>query len=117
MLASGWLPHDPANAVEANHAEFRGKPEIPVGRLSHCEDIAQGEPVPAGPRAMRILADVQRWVQRQSARRAQQECETANCNERQRSFHCGHTSQSDRATGAQGVNSVEYSALRSEEHT
>ena len=50
MLTRGWLPGDTANAIEAEQAEFRAEPEIPIGCLGHRVDVAQGEPVPDGPR-------------------------------------------------------------------
>ena len=73
MLTRRWLPGDTANAIEAKQAEFRAEPEIPIGRLGNRVDVAQGEPIPDGPRRMRVLADVERGIQREAA--------TAACHE------------------------------------
>ena len=87
MLTRRWLPGDTANAIEAKQAEFRAQPEIAIGRLGHREDGADGEPVPGSPRSVPVLADIQRWVQRQNRSRPEQEDERADRNERQRRFH------------------------------
>ena len=67
-LALGRVPRDDANAIEAKKAELPTEPEIPIWRLGHRVDVADGEPVPDGPRGMRVLADLQRRVQRERAR-------------------------------------------------
>ena len=60
------LPWAPSNAIEAEQTEFCAQPEISVGCLGHCIDVALEEPIPDGPCAMRVLADLQRWVQRKN---------------------------------------------------
>src|SRR5208337_316885 len=65
VLTRRWLPGDSVDAIEAIQAEFAAQPEIPVWRLSHREDGADGEPVPGSPRSVPVLADLQRRVQRQ----------------------------------------------------
>ena len=73
MLTRRGLPGDSVNAIKAKQAEFAAQPEIPIGRLSHREDGAHGEPVPGGPRGMRVLADIQRRVQRKNGRQPRAE--------------------------------------------
>ena len=73
MLTRRWLPGDTANAIEAKQAEFRAEPEIPIGCLGHRVDVAHGEPVPDGPRGVRVLVDVERGVQGESAGAARQQ--------------------------------------------
>src|SRR5271165_5132213 len=87
MLTRRWLPGGTANAIEANQAEFRAGPEIPVRRLGDRVDIAKGEPVPDPPRGACVLADLQRWVQRQGRRRPQEKTERANRDKRESTFH------------------------------
>ena len=67
LLTRRWVPREKANAIEAKQAEFGPQPEIPIGRLGHRVDVAQGEPVPDRPRVVRVLADLQRRAQRESA--------------------------------------------------
>ncbi|MGH9880108.1 MAG: hypothetical protein ACRD6N_01630, partial [Pyrinomonadaceae bacterium] len=67
LLTSTRLPEGKANAVEAKQAELPAEPQIPVGRLCHREDGAEIEAVPGGPRGMRVLADLQRRVERENA--------------------------------------------------
>jgi hypothetical protein len=67
MLTRGWLPWDTANAIEAKQVEFTAEPEIPIGCLGDRVDVAQGKPVPDGPRGVRVLADIERRIQREAA--------------------------------------------------
>jgi hypothetical protein len=46
----------------ARQPEFPAKPEVPVRRLGYRVDVAQREPVPNGPRGVRVLANIQRWI-------------------------------------------------------
>src|SRR5208337_2600308 len=87
LLTRGWWPGDTAITVETKQSEFRAEPEIPIGRLGHRVDVTEREPVPDGPRGMRVLADIERRVQRQNRSRPEQEDERANRNERQCRFH------------------------------
>ena len=84
MLTRRCLPGDAANAIEANQAELRAEPEIPTGRPGNRVDIAIDEPTPDGPRSMRVLADIQGWIQRKNRRRPEQHVERAKRNECQR---------------------------------
>ena len=73
MLTRWWLPGDAAVAIEAKQAEFRAEPKIAIRSLGNRVDIAFEEPFPNGPRGVRVLADVQRWVQRENATAARQQ--------------------------------------------
>lgn len=72
MLTRRWFPADTANAIEANQPEFRSEPEIPVRRLGHRVDVAQGKPVPGGPNGLRVLADIERRSERERGSAADQ---------------------------------------------
>ena len=82
MLTRRWLPGESVNSIEAKQAEFTAEPEIPIGSLGYREDRAHGEPVPGGPRRMPVLAHLQRWVERPSGTRPEQEHEASDCDER-----------------------------------
>ncbi len=62
MLTRRWLPGDTSNTIEAKQPEFRAEPEVSVARLGNGVDIAFEEAVPGGPRGVRVLTDIQRWV-------------------------------------------------------
>src|SRR5262249_16968663 len=64
-LISWQLPGESPDAVEAKQAEFRPQPEVAIGRLRHGSDDALGEAVADLPGGMRILADVQRRIERE----------------------------------------------------
>ena len=44
LLTRRWVPGEKANAIEAKQPEFGSQPEIPIGRLGHRVDVAQGDP-------------------------------------------------------------------------
>ena len=73
MLIPSRLPRNGSNAIEAKQAEIRAQPEITVGGLRNCVDSAFGKAVANLPRRVRILTDVERWVQRGNTRAAGQE--------------------------------------------
>lgn len=73
LLPGRWLPGHSANSIESEQAELPAEPEIPVRCLSHAEDIASREPIPGGPRGMRVLADSERRIESGSARAAGQQ--------------------------------------------
>jgi hypothetical protein len=73
MFTGGRLPWGGPNAVEAKQAEFCAKPEITVGRLSNRVDAACEKAFADRPRFVRVLIDVERWVQGGSARAPRQE--------------------------------------------
>jgi len=54
--------HEPKGLIDGVLGKFVG------GSLRHRVDVAQLEPVPYGPRGMRALADLRKWVQRQTDR-------------------------------------------------
>src|SRR5271155_3276435 len=68
LLARGRLPWHAPNAIEAKQAEFRSEPKIPVGRLRNCLDSAVEKALSGLPRGVRVLTDIERWVQCESAR-------------------------------------------------
>jgi HD-like signal output (HDOD) protein len=63
LLIRWRLPLNVLQAIEAEQTEFRSKPEKTVGRLSNRIDRTFRKAVPDLPRCMRVLADVQRWIQ------------------------------------------------------
>src|SRR5262249_7088889 len=68
------LPGDRSDSIEANEGELRCQPEIAVGRLGHRGDDAFGKALSNLPRHVRVLADVERWIERERTRaRYQQE--------------------------------------------
>ena len=74
MLIRRRLPGDRPDTIEAEQAEFRAKPKITVGRLGNRSDDAFGKALADLPRRVRVLADVQRRIQRERARaRGEQE--------------------------------------------
>src|SRR5215469_11367797 len=70
LLARRRLPQDGADSVEPIQAEFCTQPEISVGCLLNRCDCALGEAVADLPRGVRVLADVQRRIQRGHTRGA-----------------------------------------------
>jgi len=72
-LIASRLPRDGSNAIEAKQAEIRAQPEVTVGGLRDCVDSASGKPFAGLPRRVRILTDVERWVQRGSTKAARQQ--------------------------------------------
>ncbi len=73
MLIRWRLPGDVPDTIEAKQAEFRAQPEITVGRLGNGVDGAFGKAVADLPRRVRVLADVQRRIQRERARAPRQQ--------------------------------------------
>ena len=71
VLTRRRLPGDAAITVESKQAEFRAKPKITIRRLGNRVDIALEEPIPNGPGGVRVLANLQRGAQRESARQQQ----------------------------------------------
>src|SRR6185436_3165913 len=65
--AGGRLPGDGADTIETKQAEFRTKPEVPVGCLRHVRDSSAGEAFAKLPRRVPILADIECLVQRERA--------------------------------------------------
>src|ERR1700722_14401369 len=59
------LPRDIPHAIEARQAEGCPDPEISIWRLGGGNDAAFGKTLSDFPGRMRILADIQRGIQRQ----------------------------------------------------
>lgn len=72
-VARPRLPDDRADAIEAEQSGFRTDPEIAIGRLCDGEGNAPREPVADLPRGVRVLADVERRVERIGTRPAREE--------------------------------------------
>ncbi len=70
MCTRRRLPWVGANTIETKKAEFRAQPDISVGRLSNRVDPASGKAFAIFPGGMRVLAYVQRWVERERTRAA-----------------------------------------------
>lgn len=68
MLISRRLPGHIPDTVKAHQAKFRTQPEIAVWGLCHGGDFALCETVADFPRGVRVLADVQCWIQCENAR-------------------------------------------------
>ena len=71
-----------SNSVEAIHTRLRAQPKITVGRLRDGVDRPIQESVAEGPRDMRVLADIQRWIQRSKSGRPEQCVKRAKGNQR-----------------------------------
>ena len=67
------LPVDGLHSIEAEQAGFRAQPQITIGRLRDCKDGSCRETLANRPRSVRVLVDVERGVQRKSARAACQQ--------------------------------------------
>src|SRR5262249_32132290 len=59
------LPRHSPDAVEPEEAELRAEPEVAIGCLSDRVDRAAKEPVANPPRGVRVLAEVQRRIERE----------------------------------------------------
>jgi hypothetical protein len=66
-LARGRLPGDIAVAVEAKQAEFRAEPKIAIPSLGDRVNVTPEKSFADCPRGVRVLADVERWVERKCA--------------------------------------------------
>ncbi len=73
MLIRRWLPGDGSDTIEAQQPEFRAQPEIAVGRLGDGPNGAFGKSIADFPWRVRVLADVQRRIQRERAREPRQQ--------------------------------------------
>jgi hypothetical protein len=62
MPTIGRLPWGGPHTIEAKQAEFRAQPEIPVLRLSNCDDRTFGKALANCPRRVRVLVDCKRRV-------------------------------------------------------
>src|SRR5262245_1618127 len=67
------LPRNGPHAVEAKQAVFRAKPQIPVRCLRNRGDRALEEPVADRPGGVRVLTDVERWIECERGRRPHQQ--------------------------------------------
>ena len=74
LLTCGRLPASEVKAIETKQSEFPAEPQIAVGCLGHREDGAQRVSVPDGPRGVRVLADLQRRVEREGGRVRNKQC-------------------------------------------
>ena len=73
-LLTRWrLPGDGANTIEAIQAEFRAQPQIAIRSLRNRDDRAFGKAFANLPRGVRVLADVERGIERESASAARQQ--------------------------------------------
>ena len=79
MLIRGRLPGNVSYSIEAEQAEGCSQPEIAVGSLGDRTDCAFAESLANLPRRVRVLADVERRIDREGAEAACQK------NARQRS--------------------------------
>src|SRR5262249_185379 len=77
QLLIGWRPAgDAPDSIEAIETGVRAEPQIAVGRLGDCADRAFRKALADSPRGMRVLADIQRGIQREYTRRhARQDAE------------------------------------------
>jgi hypothetical protein len=73
LLILGRLPGDGPDAIETKEAELRAQPKVAVRRLSDRGDRSLGKTLPDLPRRVRVLADVQRRIEREQARTPRQE--------------------------------------------
>ena len=73
VLTRRRLPEDTVvTPSKRNKPNSRAEPEIPIGRLGHRVDAPFEEPVSDGPRGMRILADIERRIERKRSSAADQ---------------------------------------------
>src|ERR1039458_1689816 len=86
MLAGRRLPGESARPVKTQQSVFRSQPEIAVRRLSNLTDCAFGETLADPPRRVRVLADVERRIERHNGGRPEQEAECAH-NEGRKGLH------------------------------
>jgi hypothetical protein len=73
LLSRRGLPGNAPNSIEAKQAELRPEPQITVGRLSDRSDEAIRNAIARRPRRVRVLADMERWIQRESKGAARQQ--------------------------------------------
>ena len=73
MLVRWRLPGDGPHAIESKQAEVRAQPEKTVGRLSNGADAAFEKTLADLPRRVRVLAHIQRRIQRERARTPRQQ--------------------------------------------
>jgi len=73
LLTGGRLPLDLLDTIEPKQTEFRAQPEVPVLRLSNCDDRAFGKAIADLPRCVCVLAHVERRIQRERAALHQQQ--------------------------------------------
>ena len=72
ILTRGRLPGDIAVAIEAKQAEFRAEPKIAIPSLGNRVDVTSEKSFADCPRRVRVLADVERWVERKCKNGARQ---------------------------------------------
>ena len=65
MLLIRRLPFDAAHTVESLQAEFGADPQIAIGRLRNGVDRAFEKPLADRPCLVRVLVDVEGWIQRE----------------------------------------------------
>ena len=68
MLTRRRLKWNNSYPIEAKQAEFGPQPEIAVGRLGNRGDGAFRKSLADPPRGVRVLADVERGIEREGAR-------------------------------------------------
>ena len=73
MLIRWRLPEDSSDPIEANEGVLSSQPEIAVGRLGNRGDGAFGKALADLPRRVRVLADVERRIQRERTRAPRQQ--------------------------------------------
>jgi hypothetical protein len=80
MLTRRRLPWNTPNAIEAKQAEFSTEPEIAVACLGNRvrRDDAFEEAVADLPRSVRVLADIERWLEGGGAGAAEKDCQRGN---------------------------------------
>src|SRR5262249_17660837 len=69
-LTRGRLPGHGLDAIDPSQPEFGPQPEIAVGSLGHRTDGALDKTFAAFPSRVRVLADVERGIERKRTRRA-----------------------------------------------
>ena len=67
------LPRDGFDTIEALQPRFRAQPQITIRRLRHRKDGALDEAFANLPRGVRVLAEIECGIQRESARAACQQ--------------------------------------------
>src|SRR6266852_6252098 len=72
------LPWHGSNAIESQEPEFRAQPQITVACLRYRGDCALRKPIADLPRRVRVLAHVQRRIQRQRTRAPRQQPSQSN---------------------------------------
>ena len=87
LLASRRLPPYEPDAVEMKESGPAPEPQVAVGCLGHRENAVQREPVADRPRRVRVLADLERRIQREEGSRCEQQRDCGHRQERQRASH------------------------------